>query len=287
MARALQRCVSGQISPDGLRHAEFLLHSLAHNGGLWQLLEAGIVNLSSGSVGTMLTSEHGIRHAASAGRQRVQRADSYRTRILTSLAASILLVSLAIRLPYRSEVRRVGWTAPIQPSLIELERARPPKGSERAGVSTTFALPESPETHDDEEGDGEEDELIAQSEPMIETRRMQARQTIYDHVESPPAIRGGLGAYYINIEYPPEAVERGIEGRLMLRFVVDTEGRATDIVVYKSLHPLCDSAAVHALRETRFVPGKQNGKKVPVRMHLPVRFRLVPSRFGLARADSV
>ncbi len=61
----------------------------------------------------------------------------------------------------------------------------------------------------------------------------------------------------------------------MLRFVVGTDGRARDIVVMQPLHPLCDSAAVRALRQTTFVPGRQDGKRVAVRMQLPVRFRLV------------
>ena len=110
---------------------------------------------------------------------------------------------------------------------------------------------------------------------------MQARETVYEFAQDPPSIRGGLGAYYINIEYPPEAVEQEIEGRLVLRFVVGTDGRARDILVTESLHPLCDSAAVRALRQTTFAPGRQDGKKVSVRMQLPVRFRLVgPGRLS-------
>jgi len=79
----------------------------------------------------------------------------------------------------------------------------------------------------------------------------------------------------------------GTEVWTSARFVVDTEGRPTEISVRKSLHPLCDSAAVRALRSTRFVAGSQSGKPVPVRMHLPVRFRLVEAGTLTAARDSI
>ena len=75
---------------------------------------------------------------------------------------------------------------------------------------------------------------------------MTAQGLVLEYSERPPQIKGGLGNFYIHIEYPPEAVARSIEGRLLLSFFVDTEGRPQDIEVMKSLHPLCDSAAVRA-----------------------------------------
>ena len=62
---------------------------------------------------------------------------------------------------------------------------------------------------------------------------------------------------------------------VVLAFVVELDGSLSELEVLQSLHPLCDSAAVNALRKTRFIPGRQNGRVVRVRMRLPVRFRLV------------
>lgn len=116
------------------------------------------------------------------------------------------------------------------------------------------------------------DELAARRPPAVE--RIRGRR-IFDAAQTMPHIVGGIGAYYIHIEYPEEALMAGIEGRLMLSFIVEPDGRTSGIDVIRPLHPACDSAAVRALRQTRFVPGRQNGERVPVRMHLPVRFRLV------------
>jgi len=90
-----------------------------------------------------------------------------------------------------------------------------------------------------------------------------------------PQIMGGAGSFYLSIDYPEEARRRGIQGRVVLDFVVNTEGHTQDVRVLKSLHPLCDSSAVAALKQTRFVPGKRDGEAIPVRMRLPVRFQLV------------
>ncbi len=204
--------------------------------------------------------------------------------MMFSLAVSLLIVVSLLKLPAVSDQSRVGWGDEDVPRLRQVSESRSSVATRIGGKIESFGVPEGapPVPVEQDPGDGLEPDEADHS-----TRAMAVRQTVYEHVESPPAIRGGLGAYYINIEYPAEAVRQGIEGRLMLKFVVDTEGRPTNISVLTSLHPLCDSAAVRALRETTFVPGRQNGMKVPVRMHLPVRFRLVTSLTNrIAESDS-
>lgn len=90
-----------------------------------------------------------------------------------------------------------------------------------------------------------------------------------------PAIVGGVGNLYIEIEYPEKAREQGIQGQLKLEFTVEPDGSVNRIEVIESLHPLCDSAAVEGVRSVNFVPAKHNGKAIPVRMTLPVHFRLI------------
>lgn len=98
---------------------------------------------------------------------------------------------------------------------------------------------------------------------------------ILDHAEIMPTIRGGLGAYYILIEYPEEAIQQGIEGKLTLTFTVNEDGTTSDIIVSQPLHTLLDSAAVQALRRTQFIPGQHRGRSARIRMRLPVRFKLI------------
>jgi TonB family protein len=90
-----------------------------------------------------------------------------------------------------------------------------------------------------------------------------------------PEIVGGMGALYHNIQYPQEARDQGIEGRLRLEFTVQADGKVRNVEVVDSLHPLCDSAAVEGIRSVRFAPAEHRGTAVPARMTLPVRFRLI------------
>ncbi|MBT8399872.1 MAG: energy transducer TonB [Rhodothermia bacterium] len=207
--------------------------------------------------------------------RRTARLDSYRTRMMLSLATSLALTIVVLRVPLLPEPDRVGWASQQHAPLLELSQSSTSAATRHEdGSVESFGVPDArvlPTDDGSKRNGAPREEDVASSN----LQKMRAREAVYEFVDSPPEIRGGLGAYYIRIEYPEEAVLKGIEGRLMLRFVVDTEGRPTDIRVLKSLHPLCDSAAVRALRATTFVAGSQNGKKVPVRMHLPVRFRLV------------
>jgi protein TonB len=76
-------------------------------------------------------------------------------------------------------------------------------------------------------------------------------------------------------EYPQEARRRRIEGQVLLRAIVDREGRVEDDVeVVQSVREL-DEAAVSALRQWRFRPGRDGeGRAVRVRIEVPIRFQL-------------
>lgn len=93
-------------------------------------------------------------------------------------------------------------------------------------------------------------------------------------VEEMPALVGGLAALYEHIVYPEAARRAGLEGRVVVQFVVDAEGRVTEASVLRGVHPLLDEAALAAVRSATFTPGRQRGKAVRVRMSLPVVFSL-------------
>jgi protein TonB len=102
---------------------------------------------------------------------------------------------------------------------------------------------------------------------------------IFLHVEQPPQFPGGekelmkwLGE---NIKYPTIAQEQGIQGRVVLRFVVSPDGSVGQVEVQRSLDPSCDKEAVRVVKNMpKWTPGKQNGNAVYVYYTLPVLFRL-------------
>lgn len=105
------------------------------------------------------------------------------------------------------------------------------------------------------------------------------KNKVYAVVEQQPEFPGGEGALlsYINshIKYPPSAAEEGVQGKVVLRFVVLENGQVGEVKVASSLHKLCDAEAVRVVKSLpRFVPGKQQGKAVKCWYTLPVRFVL-------------
>lgn len=229
-------------------------------------------------------------HSVRARHERfVRRREAYHLRILISTVVSLLLVLAVVRLPMSRAPAKVGWQFPRDDErTIRLEDVREePKPTPSTGAPITiFAEPVA-----EEQPEGRDLEAVEEAAPEAEDTPtlpdVPLERMVLAFAEQMPTIQGGLGAYYINIEYPRAAIEAGIQGRLVLDFIVEPDGHPTSIRVLKSLHPLCDSAAVRALRRTLFMPGRQNGEAVPVRMRLPVSFRLIDqSRIDSTATDT-
>jgi protein TonB len=102
---------------------------------------------------------------------------------------------------------------------------------------------------------------------------------IFSHVEVPPSFPGGdkelMKWLTENINYPVIAAEQGIQGRVILRFVVGPDGTVGNVEVQRSLDPSCDKEAVRVVKKMpKWIPGKQNGNAVYVYYTLPVLFKL-------------
>lgn len=97
---------------------------------------------------------------------------------------------------------------------------------------------------------------------------------IFVVVEQQPELIGGLAALQRVVEYPDFARRAGIQGTVFVQFVVDESGKVVDPQVLRGVHRLLDDAAVEAITQMQFEPGKQRGQEVRVRMSLPVRFQL-------------
>lgn len=99
-------------------------------------------------------------------------------------------------------------------------------------------------------------------------------QEIFVVVEQMPELIGGLGSVQKLIEYPKMAVMAGIEGRVVVQFVIDEDGNVNDPVVVRGIGGGCDEEAVKAVQQAKFIPGRQRGKPVLVRYSLPISFSL-------------
>ena len=102
---------------------------------------------------------------------------------------------------------------------------------------------------------------------------------VFDVVEQKPSFPGGDGALMEwlrkNIKYPAIAEENGVQGRVVVQFVVEKDGSITDVKVVKPIDPSLDKEATRVVKSMpHWIPGKQNGSAVRVRYTLPVTFRL-------------
>ncbi|HEX5171644.1 MAG TPA: energy transducer TonB [Cyclobacteriaceae bacterium] len=100
-------------------------------------------------------------------------------------------------------------------------------------------------------------------------------------VEETAAPIGGMNAFYEYVgkkmqgKYPAQARRMGIEGRVFVEFVVEKDGRLTDVKAIKGIGAGCDELAVKVVQEApAWKPGKQRGKPVRQKMVLPIVFKL-------------
>ncbi|MCD8203290.1 MAG: TonB family protein [Prevotella sp.] len=117
-------------------------------------------------------------------------------------------------------------------------------------------------------------EEIAQPEPPKEEEAK-----VFDVVEEMPSFPGGQGALMEflqkNIKYPVVAAENGIEGRVIVRFVVSKDGSISNVTVVRSVDSALDKEAIRVVESMpKWIPGKQNGASVNVNFTLPVTFKL-------------
>lgn len=104
-------------------------------------------------------------------------------------------------------------------------------------------------------------------------------EEIFTVVEDVPEFPGGQSELmkYLSssIRYPEIAVENGIQGRVIVQFVVERDGSATQVEVARGVDPSLDKEAIRVVKEMpKWKPGQQRGKPVRTKFTLPVQFRL-------------
>lgn len=114
-------------------------------------------------------------------------------------------------------------------------------------------------------------EVIAQPEPP----KHEEESKVFDVVEQMPSFPGGNGALleYLatHVKYPVVAQENGVQGRVIVSFVVEKDGSITDVRVVRSVDPSLDREAARVVSSMpRWTPGKQNGSAVRVKYNVQI-----------------
>lgn len=122
-------------------------------------------------------------------------------------------------------------------------------------------------------------EIAVAAPPPSPAPKPEVATKVFDVVEEMPSFPGGNAALmsYLNsnTKYPVVAQENGVQGRVIISFVVERDGSISDVKVARSVDPSLDREAQRVVKSMpRWTPGKQNGQTVRVKYTVPVVFRL-------------
>lgn len=100
-----------------------------------------------------------------------------------------------------------------------------------------------------------------------------------DDVDQKPSFPGGTNAFNTfivsNLKYPVVAQENGIQGRVVVKFIVEKDGSISNVEVDRSVYPSLDNEAMRVIKNMpKWIPGQINGKAVKVECSYPFVFRL-------------
>lgn len=169
----------------------------------------------------------------------------------------------------------------VPPPVKTIIKFLPPKVTEKEIVEeeempTIEEIKQNEVGAENVEGDGN----VIFDEPVEEALKEEGDEdVIFTVVEQQAEFPGGLEAMvkFIskNMKYPAVARRMGVEGSVFVSFVIDREGKISDLQVIKGISAECDKEAIRVIQlMPPWNPGKQNGKPVRCRFVLPIKFKL-------------
>ncbi|HCM60786.1 MAG TPA: energy transducer TonB [Bacteroidales bacterium] len=131
-----------------------------------------------------------------------------------------------------------------------------------------------------EDDETSEDKVVEIYAPVLQAEEEEVEEEIFVIVEDMPKFRGGdINTFrdwvQKRVRYPELATENGIQGRVFISFVVETNGSVSNVTVTRSVDPLLDEAAKEAVAASpKWTPGMQRGRPVRVKYSIPIIFQL-------------
>lgn len=167
----------------------------------------------------------------------------------------------------------VKFTAPEIKKDDEVKPEDELKSQDELAKSTTAIGSFDVKGNDEAEGE------VLKAKEVIADEKPKEEEKPFDIVEQMPTFPGGDAALMAwlskNIKYPAIAEENGVQGRVIVRFVVGKDGSISQASVVRSVDPSLDKEALRVVKAMpHWIPGKQNGAAVPVWFTLPVTFQL-------------
>jgi protein TonB len=131
-----------------------------------------------------------------------------------------------------------------------------------------------------EDDETSEDKVVEIYAPVLQAEEEEVEEEIFVIVEDMPKFKGGdINKFrewvQKRVRYPELAAENGIQGRVFITFVVETNGNVSNVTISRSVDQLLDEAAKEAVMASpKWEPGMQRGRPVRVKYSIPIIFQL-------------
>lgn len=170
-----------------------------------------------------------------------------------------------IDMPMPEPQRTIRFTPPIVAEDVDPEESQPPSNDEMFHSSANISITDQNTTDD--------------VNTVVDLSIVERPLPPIDFAEQMPMFAGGddarLAFLKENLRYPSVANDMGISGKVILKFVVEKDGRITNISVLRGIGAGCDEEAIRVVKlMPTWSPGRQNGKAVSVNFIMPITFRL-------------
>jgi len=187
----------------------------------------------------------------------------------------LLIFITAMKVQFVAQQQDVDLTQ--EQEVVEMEEVTQTKQEEKPPPPPRPQVPvEVPNDEIIEDQDINIDAEINMDEPLPEPEEPQEEEEedFFVAVENMPELKGGLGALQQKINYPDMARKAGIEGRVIIQFIVNEQGQVEDPRVIRGIGGGCDKEALRVVKQAEFEPGRQRGNPVRVQYSLPITFKL-------------
>lgn len=199
------------------------------------------------------------------------------TGMIITLLSFIVMMNIHLR-----PAEQDGITAFSSQEIVEMEEIQQTKQEEKPPSPPRPAVPvEVPNSEIIEEEiiniDAEidfDESLHIPPPPAEKKAEAEVEENFFVVVEEMPSLIGGIQSLQGKIVYPEKARMAGIEGLVIVQFIVNEKGEVEDPRVIRGIGGGCDEEALRAINTARFKPGRQRGKPVRVQYSLPVIFKL-------------
>lgn len=211
--------------------------------------------------------------------------ETYNTTMMIGFVLSLLLILGLTQLRFETETAQVIQLE--QQEVVEMEEVKqtkqemapppPPRPAPPMEVPNNTLVETDALDFDatlDLNASLETDGPPPEAAPPPEPQEDEGEDEIFVVVEDDPVLIGGLKGLQGEIEYPEMARNAGIDGRVIVQFIVDENGDVINPTVVRGRHPSLDKEALRVIRQAQFEPGRQRGNAVKVQMALPITFQL-------------